>query len=74
MVGLLDGVEELSQKGQSGRYKLPLFPLSLALFVLRKVLETNIWIQFIRTQLMVGLVWVLKRSYNGKSFVMSVIE
>lgn len=53
MFGFLDGVEELShvdKKGTAADINAPFFSFSLAIFVLRKVSETNIWFQFIKTQ------------------------
>lgn len=50
-----------AKKGAAADIDSPLFPtFSLALFVLPKVLETNIWFQFIKTQLMAGFKKILQ--------------
>lgn len=63
MFGLLDGVVELSQVDKNGKaadFNSPFFLLSLSLSLSlcseTDILETNIWFQVIRTQLMMGLV------------------
>lgn len=68
MLGLLDGIEELSDVDKNSKAALinsPFFLLSLSLSLCseKDVLETNIWFQVIRTQLMMGPVELLKGYY-----------
>lgn len=64
MFGLLDGIEELSEVDKNGKAAVitsPFFAFSLCSE--KDILETNIWFEVIRTQLMMGLVELLKWYY-----------